>query len=309
MSRRQDKLNRANYNYENFMPRNGKKLRRGNYMEYSQFRRVRMYYQLLQMLCVTRFTWTGLPSEIDERFLEITLFQSQMALFFRDLSIGRYMATQANFAGSMNPYLNPTVFQPYGTGYHYKQLGPKECVPIWDNVLRVSMFDLLEVYAERLARLDRSLDVNIDNTNIPLIISCDEKQKLTVMNALRQRQDGEPAILTYDSLDVQGMIQSFPNVTPFNADKLLNAKAQVMNEALSFLGIQNSNTEKKERLITDEVDAGSERVDIYRAGYLKSRQQACDQINRLFKLNVGVNWADPDSGGIIDVQQGGSESE
>ena len=64
---------------------------------------------------------------------------------------------------------------------------------------------------------------------------------------MKAREDGDPYIYAYDSADITGMFQTFPNVTPFLADKIITTKTQVWNELVNYLGIDNSATEKKER--------------------------------------------------------------
>ncbi len=72
-------------------------------------------------------------------------------------------------------------------------------------------------------------------------------------NMLQQRQDGQDYVIGYDSLDPGSMFQPWPNTTPYLLDKFVQQKTQVTNEVLGYLGIQSSGTEKKERLISDEV--------------------------------------------------------
>ena len=270
-----------------------------------QSMRVNMYAKLIKSLAVSRFTWTGLPNGIDSRYIELMLLDNGLVLFFPDTrpKVRRFMVTAAAYQGNVNPYFNATEFTPVANNYSYKTLNSKECVPIWDNMLREPFNDIIALYAERLAMIDRALDVNLDNMSIPLIVTVqDENQRLTLENMIKQKQDGVPAILVYgDGLGEQ--FQSFPNVTPYLSDKLLSDKAQVWNECMSFLGIQNSNTEKKERLLTGEIAAGSERTNIFRLSFLKARQQACDTIKLLWPAlsDIGVDWADPSSGGIMST--------
>ena len=63
-----------------------------------------------------------------------------------------------------------------------------------------------------------------------------------------------------------------------------------MNEALTFLGINNANTDKKERLITDEVKANDEQLYVARQVMLNARKQACEEINKMFGLNIDVEF-------------------
>lgn len=277
-----------------------------NSAETQQATRVSMYEQLLEMLAIARFNWTGLPPYIDQRFMELTLFERGQLVFFYDKRDHRFVTTYGNYsAGNVNLYLNPTRFRPIANNFTYHELSSGEAVPIWDNQLRTTVVNIMFVYAQRLANIDRAFDVNLDNLTIPLIISCSEEQKLTIQNALRQKAEGQPVIATYDSASLENVFQYFPNSSPNLTAELMQVKAQIWNEAVKFLGIENSNNEKKERLITDEVQAGSETTNVFRLSFLKARQQACDQINAMFSpLNVGVDWANPNGGGMMDVDGG-----
>ena len=308
MSRRNAKREIQKDNYEALIPRSANL---GN--NPSQNRRIvniGIYYHLLKQLAVSRFTWQGLPPGIDERFIELRLFENggMPLIFFFDKIRLRYMVTECAYQGFQNTYLNPTSFEPYGINYTYRKLQPDECVPIWDNVLRTPMHDVMYMYATRLANIDRAFDVNLDNSVWPQIIVTSETQKLTIENLLKQKEDGAPIVVTYDNLaNLDQIVQNIHNSGVYIADKLLNAKAQVWNEAISFLGISNSNTEKKERLISDEVEAGAEKTDVFRLAFLKTRQQACDQINNMFGADgilVGVDWSDNTSDGTIGGNDG-----
>ena len=62
------------------------------------------------------------------------------------------------------------------------------------------------------------------------------------------------------------------------------------NEALTYLGISNINVQKKERLITDEVTRNQGGVVASRYSRLESRRQACEQINKMFGLNISCDY-------------------
>lgn len=266
-----------------------------------------MYYHLLTELALNRFTWKGLPSTVDERWLEINLYERGIALFFCDERVGKFLCTQCSYQGRLNLYNNPTRYQPIGVNYHYKELHYKpygeggECVPIWDNRMRITFKDVMAVYAHRLATIDRAFDVNAGSMMLPIIVTADPRTRNTVSNILQQREEGQPIILALDNLDPSSLFNVFPNATPYLLDKFMQAKAQVTNEAMSYLGIQSQGLEKRERVIEDEVNAANERTDVFRASFLKARQHACTEINRLYHLSVSVEWADPQSPGIPNL--------
>ena len=273
---------------------------RGNYAKARAADLDAMYYHLLTELALNRFSWRGLPPTVDERWLEMCLCEYGCALFFEDKRIGRFLATQAGYQGRLNVYNNPTSFEPVGVNYHYKQLkAGTDCIPIWDNRMRMSFRDILWQYARRLADIDKAYDVNLESLKLPTIITADPRTKLTVQNMLQQRQDGQDYIVGYDSLDPGSMFQPWPNTTPYLLDKFIQQKAQVTNEVLGYLGIQSSGTEKKERLISDEVAQANEKTDVFRLSFLKARQSAATEINRLWpQLDIWVEYADVQSSGV-----------
>ena len=60
----------------------------------------------------------------------------------------------------------------------------------------------------------------------------------------------------------------------FVADKILDFKHEIKNELLTDLGINNSNTDKKERLISNEVDSNNLEIKINKEVMLMSRKNA-----------------------------------
>lgn len=79
-------------------------------------------------------------------------------------------------------------------------------------------------------------------------------------------------------------IKSIRTDAPFIADKVMEYKKEIWNEALSFLGVNNIDISKKERLITDEAGANNELVNLNLQSYLAPRQRACKQFNEKFGL-------------------------
>lgn len=309
MSRRSVKSENQLANYTSMMPQG---LLRTNPTEVRQYVIVSSYFKLLEQLAVSRFAWQGLPEEIDERWLELALFENggSPVIFYYDKIRMKFVVTKAAVNGQPDMYGNAQSYKPIAVSYNYPTVSAKECVPIYDNQLRAPMTDILYTYATRLARIDRSIDVNLDNAVFPMIIVTTEAQKLSVQNILKQAENGQPKVIAYDNLD-PSTFTGIPANTPYVTDKLLQAKAQVWNEAVNFLGINNSQDEKKERMITDEIEAGAERTDVFRLSFLKARQQACDQINAMYGamgIIVGIDWANNTTPATIGGDSEGSGS-
>ena len=59
---------------------------------------------------------------------------------------------------------------------------------------------------------------------------------------------------------------------------------------MTFLGINNANMDKRERLVDDEVQANNEQIEMSAQVMLKNRERACELINDLFDTNISVEF-------------------
>ena len=247
-----------------------------------------MYYDRLCELSMSMFKWEGLPDEIDERFLELALFTDGYALFFKEEDIG-YAALRCMIGGPFNVYNIPTRRTAYAANGFNAVRDNTDSVIIYNNMIHTNSLLDVEMFAKRLALLDRSIDVNTSAQRTPVLIRCDETERLSLKNLYMKYEGNEPFIfgdkaLRKDSLEV------LKTDAPYVADKLYSLKTQIWNEILTYLGISNINIQKKERLITDEVTRNQGGVVASRYSRLNARRQACEQINKMFGLNVRCDF-------------------
>jgi len=247
-----------------------------------------MYYELLMLMATSIYEWVNLPESIDQRFLEITLFNRGLALFFFDDRFNAFLATQATPQGKINMYNNPVAFHAFASNGYNKHLKASECVPIWSNFLRRPDINAVRIYARRLADIDRAVDVNLNAQKTPIFIAVSESQRLTVINLVKQYTGNEPIILGADGILDPSQMQYISPDAPYIVDKLLTDKGKIWNEIMTILGINNANMDKRERLVADEVNANTGQVEANRLVHLNSRRFACEEINRKYDLNVDV---------------------
>lgn len=246
------------------------------------------YYMHLAELAMSMFEWKNLPDTVDARFLELTLFEDGQIVFFKDEELG-YLCLQCAVNGGFNVYRIPTNRRAYAVNGYQKNLTENDSVIIYNNFLRTnSMLDVRN-FAERLYNIDRAIDVNINAQKTPILIKCDEQQRLTMLNTYQQYDGNQPVIFGDKALNTNAF-QVLNTGAPLVADKLYTLKMQLWNECLTYLGISNINVQKKERLITDEVTRNQGGTIASRYSRLEARRQACEQINRMFGLDIECNY-------------------
>lgn len=109
------------------------------------------------------------------------------------------------------------------------------------------------------------------------------------MNAYKEFDGNAPVIYADKSLDLKNFDVLTTNA-PYVADKMYTLKTQIWNEALTYLGISNLNIQKKERLVADEVVRNQGGTIASRYSRLNARRMAAEQINRMFGLELEVNF-------------------
>lgn len=266
------------------------------------------YYMHLTELAMSMFEWKNLPPTVDARFLELTLFEDGQIVFFKDEELG-YLCLQCAVNGGFNVYRIPTNRRAYAVNGYQKNLTENDSVIIYNNFLHTnSMLDVRN-FAERLYNIDRAIDVNINAQKTPILIKCDEQQRLTMLNTYQQYDGNQPVIFGDKALNTNAF-QVLNTGAPLVADKLYTLKTQLWNECLTYLGISNINVQKKERLITDEVTRNQGGTIASRYARLESRRQACDQINKMFGLNVSCDYREDYRDITLDIENGiGADTE
>lgn len=276
-----------------------------------------MYMVTLSELCVNRFKWNGLPEEIDRRFIELTLHDNGLVVFFQDAAYDRFFALKASPQGRINMYDNPTQFHAYGNQMIERDLNARECVPIWANSLRIPQKRAIWIYARKLAKIDTTIDITIESLRYTKLVTGNANQRQSLVNIMRQISEGKPIVYTtpnFDPASIQALdLSVHPEVLP----KLMDTRNSLWNQAMGFLGINNANQDKRERLVKSEVDANDEQVLAVRSTALNARQYAAEQINQMFGLNVSVTYDQtdamaatmPDGEGQYGIDESPSETE
>lgn len=261
------------------------------------------YRNALIELAISRFEWEELPDSVDQRFLELALMYQGHALFFEDPVLG-FLALKSANAGYLNVYDIPT-FRTVEASNGYQFTGnEKDSVIIYDNMLHIPPIFEIDYYAGRLANLDRTIDINVNAQKTPLLIVSQKEQEISMKNLYMQYEGNTPAIFGDKQL-TPNTIQVLKTDCPLLAPQLYELKEKLWNEAIGRLGIANISYQKKERLIRDEVLRGMGATIHARYSALSAREQACEQINKMFGLNVSVKFREQQPDGV----GAGAESE
>lgn len=274
-----------------------------------------MWMRQIISLAANRFKWTGLPDSVDVRFMEMCLTHYGLAVFYHDESLNKDLVVQGSGTAYVNMLQNPTAFTVIGPGpapdtdqqtiftktlsaynratdYETIKKDPKRAgFPIWANYARTPDLDAFQIYAARIAQLERTVEINTLNMRMPKILRGNQDVQLTLVNMAREVDKGASVIILND----EGINPDAFEVLDFSIpheqiSSLMIARTRWFNDLMTIMGIDNSNQDKKERLVSSEVDANNDQTSSFRAVNLNARQAAADDINRVFGYDIKVEY-------------------
>ena len=241
------------------------------------------YLDRLRLVATSLFTWEGLDEQCGvgaSRFLEQSLYDNGRACFVQDPELG-YMALKVNPSDKLNIYNLPVRVQAWSIGYT-KNYKFDDVVYIMNNELQLPTARTLSLMAYRLYETERTIDTNLIAQKTPILIEGESKAMLTLKNLYEQYTGNTPVIFGNKEFNINNKLNVMKSDAPYLITDLELHKHEIWDEALTYLGINNANTDKKERLITDEVNANNELINYYLNCFYKTRQKACEEINKKF---------------------------
>ena len=144
-------------------------------------------------------------------------------------------------------------------------------------------------YATMLADCDGSIAVNLQNSKVAFIGFCTSKQQAQSMKLMYDEiSKGSPAVFVKgDQINAEQIYYNHVKEN-FIAGEVQILKRKIMSEFLTEIGINNANTDKKERLITDEANANNNEIQLNAGYWLDNIKEGLDKANEMFGLDLSV---------------------
>lgn len=202
---------------------------------------------------------------------------------------------------------NAVIANPLLTGILEPRIGTQcellKLQPDFSGIL-----DLVGHYAEQMALASQSVSVNLLNSKLSYVFTAKTK---ALAESLKKMYDqiasGEPAVVIDTRLknaaDGEETWKSFEQNVGGNyiATNLLADLRKIEAMFDTEIGIPNANTDKRERLIRDEVNANNIETYSKCAMWLENLQDACARVNDMFGLSIAVRWREiPEMGGAAN---------
>lgn len=251
-------------------------------------------FATLSMIAMNRFRWDCEYVEPKDRlseYIEYLLFWYGQCCIVREKD--HYAIKRCMGSGSLNHFGKPSKFTcAYYNGEDSRTYDEKDIVWIKNNISRIPTFWLINRYIDRIAHIERVMDLNIDAQKTPYIIESAPETQLSVQNVFKKiKQMYEVIFLNNSKGGIRDKIKVLDLNAPYLVDKLYQQKVNEYNDVLNLLGI-NTIDIKKERLVSFEASITDQLTDNYIDMFLSTRIQAIkdfyDKFGQNMKLTVRV---------------------
>ena len=150
---------------------------------------------------------------------------------------------------------------------------------------------MLNIYANKLAECDASIEVNLINTKTPYIFGAGDKREAESLKLMYDDiSKGKPAVFIRKEDIANKDTMYFQNQAGHNyiADKVQSEKRDIMEEFLTELGINNANTNKRERLNEAEVNSNNEELECNTAWWEYNIKEGVKKAKKMFGIELSI---------------------
>ena len=255
----------------------------------------RFYQRYLLQKAISVFEWK-LPETWDQDYFLYTLYGYGYTAIIKTEKFG--VIPQWGALGGYNVFYRPTYVM------ISNPLIPELLKPVIDvdcTIIKLqpdygTIMDLINYYADMMALCAESISINLVNSHVSTVFPAGDKATAESYKKMFDKlASGDPAVVVGKNLfDDSGK----PAWMPFNA----NIKNEYVADAIisdmrkleamfdTDIGIPNANTDKRERLITDEVNANNAETALRPMLWLQELKKSVDKTNAMFDTEISVDW-------------------
>lgn len=274
----------------------------------------RYFRKYLLQKAISVFKW-NLPAEWDEDYFKYVLYGIGYIAVLETRSFG--VICQGGALGGYNLYYKPSYIMI--TNPLLKETITAniniDCAIIKLQPDYSSIMDIVGYYADQLALSAEALGMNMVNVKTGVVFGAKDKtQAQSYKKMFDKMQSGDPAVfIDKQLLDDAGKPNWYPFVQnmkeQYIADSILSDMRKIEAMFDTDIGIPNANTDKKERLVTDEINANNVETATRCELWLDSIRKGIDKANEMYNLSLSVDWRVNPKTEIADNWKGDNENE
>ena len=259
-----------------------------------------IYMLQLMTYALSRYKWLNLPESFDERFMEICLNYKGSFVAYKD-KYDKLVVSDYTTNGKLNRYYYPTSIYAYNVAGKNVKLDSNEYVLCFNNYLMFPTVTPMRRFSRIIGDISRTLEVIINAEKVPFVFYGKRKIMLTFKKLFNRVKRNEPAIFLDSNIVDPDSIKTLDLKHQFNGVSIFELKRSYLNEALTFIGVDNSAISKRERVNSVESELSNGINKVSREAGLRSRKEFCKKFNEMFGTNIDcIYYSDYNKDKVIE---------
>jgi hypothetical protein len=256
-----------------------------------QFELATLFTQQWFELATSIFRWQSKEfGEWESQEIERLLYMFGYCTVFRDPrdNVIKVMPLAQRY--QLNEYGQPTTWTAISrTGVNWN-LTNENAVLLWNNKSRLPTYPYIDFIIKKLVNVEATIDTHLNAIKTPFIFSGEEKALLEMKIIFKRITSNEPVIyrIKDKTLDNSKTFEVFNTNVTFIGDSLMMMYDNYEGRILKHLGLKFNNIQKKERVITSEIETQSDYVMFRSNSYYHARLRACEEMKKILKIDVSV---------------------
>lgn len=254
---------------------------------------IRMFKNQILRLALARFKWVNLPQTCNAAYLERCLLFNSWATIGFDFDNPAIMVN-GTVSGNTQPnlYDEPTQWELRAENGFVLPMCNTNGVICYDNILRCSILDEINIYARELADILITARMNRQHQKMPYVIVGDSDKELDMTNILKQVTGGEIAFIANESFrNIE--VTTLDTRVEYLGDAFKLSTENTWNAVYKLLGIPNAPL-KRERMLSKEIEMANAPDDLMALNPLDTRRRAAKVLNELINPLTGEPVIDPE---------------
>lgn len=270
---------------------------------------VEYYTRYLFQKVISVFEFEGLPEEWADNYFKYVLFgYGVIAVIYTD----KYgVICQDCGLSGFDVFYQPTrciIANPHLPGLKEFKIH-ENCEIIKLQPDYGSVMDLVTTYADLMALALETTGANLLNSKLSYVFFAENKTAAESFKKLYDRvASGEPMAVIDKNLMMEDGSPAWQMFTQnvgqnYITDRLLNDMKTLEDQFNTVIGVPNANTQKRERMITDEVNANNVDTQCRVNLWLETMNKDIEQVNKMFGTDIKVKYRYDDITKVVEINE------
>lgn len=251
-----------------------------------------MIGMILYRYALNRVQWIDLPPRVSPVLIEQLMIEGRIPAIHQPAWSSEPLLYVATPVGNVdNQRLHAHYSLQSINGLDYIDSIRRHDIALLDpRYTRLNVALVIGYYADKFNEFEKAIRSNLRAQRTPIVLIGPRSQRLTLKNIADDIEQGEPYRFEYnDSVGANQIVAQNFNVN-YIVDKLLVDRRAEWNDVMTWLGIDNINQDKRERMVMDEVSGNSEQIEASRFIELNCRRDFGDSVYDLFGYPTTAVW-------------------